>query len=76
MPAARFENYEPLPDDELDAAAVALLRAAVHERSEAEQQVIDAIRAARRSGMSWSAIGTFVRTSGEAARQRYSDKVA
>jgi len=76
VPAARFENYEPLPDDELDAAAVALLRAAVHERSEAEQQVIDAIRAARRSGMSWSAIGTFVRTSGEAARQRYSDKVA
>jgi len=74
--AARFENYEPLPDDELDAAAVALLRAAVHERSEAEQQVIDAIRAARRSGMSWSAIGTFVGTSGEAARQRYSDKVS
>jgi len=26
--------------------------------------------------MSWSAIGLFVGTTGEAARQRYSDKVA
>ncbi len=42
----------------------------------AEQHVIDAIRAARTSGMSWSAIGAFVGTSGEAARQRYADKVA
>ena len=38
--------------------------------------VIDAIRTARASGMSWSAIGAFVGTSGEAARQRYADKVA
>jgi len=34
--AARFESYEPNPDDELDAGAAALLRAAVAERSEAE----------------------------------------
>jgi hypothetical protein len=52
--AARFENYEPSPDDELDVAAVALLQGAVRERSDAEQHVIDAIREARRSGMSWS----------------------
>jgi len=38
--------------------------------------MIDAIRAARASGMSWSAIGMFVGTSGEAVRQRYSGKVA
>ena len=62
--------------DEQDAEAVALLRVAVHERSAAEQHVIDAIRTARASGMSWSAIGAFVGTSGEAARQRYADKVA
>jgi hypothetical protein len=74
--AARFENYEPNPSDELDAGAVALLRAAIQERSQAERHLIDAIRGARDSGMSWSAIGTFVGTSGEAARQRYSGKVA
>ncbi len=74
--AERFENYEPNPADELDAGAVALLRAAVQERSQAERHLIDAIRAARESGMSWAAIGNFVGTSGEAARQRYSSKVA
>jgi hypothetical protein len=74
--AARFESYEPSPSDELDTGAVALLRAAIQERSQAERHLIDAIRAARESGMSWSAIGTFVGTSGEAARQRYSGKVA
>jgi hypothetical protein len=74
--AARFENYEPSAADELDVSAVSALRAAVQERSEAEQHVVDAIREARKSGMTWSAIGTFVGTSGEAARQRYAKKVA
>ncbi|MBB1493701.1 hypothetical protein J4N02_11100 [Propioniciclava sp. MC1595] len=74
--AARFESYEPNPADELDTGAVALLRAAVAERSQAERHLIDAIRKAREAGMPWSAIGTFVGTSGEAARQRYANKVA
>jgi hypothetical protein len=74
--AARFENYNPDPAQELDAGAVAALRAAVLERSEAERHLLDAVRLARRSGMPWSAIGTLVGTSGEAARQRYADKVA
>lgn len=74
--AARFENYEPSDSDELDSSAVALLRKAIQARSSAERSVIEAIRAARQSGMSWSAIGTFIGTSGEAARQRYADKVA
>lgn len=74
--AARFESYEPNPADELDAGAVGLLRAAVAERSQAERHLIDAIRKAREAGMPWSAIGTFVGTSGEAARQRYANKVA
>lgn len=74
--AARFESYEPNPADELDAGPVALLRAAVAERSQAERHLIDAIRKAREAGMPWSAIGTFVGTSGEAARQRYANKVA
>ena len=74
--AARFVSYEPDPADELDAGAVALLRAAIAERSEAERHLIEAVRKAREAGMSWSVIGTFVGTSGEAARQRYSSKVA
>ena len=56
--------------------AVALLRAAIQERSYAERHLLDAIKAARKAGMSWSTIGNFVGTSGEAARQRYGNKVA
>ena len=47
--AARFEPYEPNPADELDTGAVALLRAAVAERSQAERHLIDAIRKARQA---------------------------
>ena len=74
--AARFEHYEPNPADEIDAGAVALLRAAVAERSEAERHLLDAVRQARKLGMSWATIGALVGTSGEAARQRYASKVA
>lgn len=74
--AARFENYEPDPRDEIDPAAVAALRSAVMERSAAERHLIEAVRQARAAHLSWSAIGTLVGTSGEAARQRYSKKVA
>jgi predicted amino acid dehydrogenase len=55
---------------------VALLRAAVAERAAAERHMVDAVRHAREAGLLWSAIGGFVGTSGEAARQRYSSKVA
>ena len=74
--AERFENYEPDPDNELDPQAVAALREAVTERSLAEQHLVAAIRQARISGLSWAAIGSFVGTSGEAARQRYAKLVA
>lgn len=74
--AARFESYEPDPGDELDAGAVSMLRAAVAERSEAERHLLEAVRTARKSGMPWTAIGSLVGTSGEAARQRYANKVA
>lgn len=74
--AARFESYQPDPKDELDARAVELLRTAVAERSDAERHLLEAVQAARASGMPWSAIGSLVGTSGEAARQRYSNKVA
>ncbi|MGL4174761.1 MAG: hypothetical protein ACRCSN_01690 [Dermatophilaceae bacterium] len=74
--AKRFESYDPDPADELDAAAVAALRAATLERSTAEQHLLDAVRQARSAGLSWSAIGAVVGTSGEAARQRYATRVA
>ena len=74
--AARFEDYKPNPADEVDAGAVAMLRAAVAERSEAERHLLEVVRQARKLGMSWAAIGTLVGTSGEAARQRYASRVA
>lgn len=74
--AARFEHYEPNSADEVDVGAVELLRTAVAERSEAERHLLDAVGQARKVGMSWSAIGALVGTSGEAARQRYASKVA
>ena len=55
---------------------MAALRSAVLERSEAERHLLEAVRQARDSGMSWAAIGLLVGTSGEAARQRYGGKVA
>ena len=74
--SARFENYEPSASDELDAASVAKLRSAVTERSQAERHMLEAIRDAREAGLSWAAIGGLVGTSGEAARQRYANRVA
>lgn len=74
--AERFETYEPNPADELDRDAVQALRTAVLERAAAEEHLLDAVRSARIAGLSWSAIGTFVGTSGEAARQRYGTRVA
>ena len=64
--AQRFENYEPSPDDELDPAVVALLRAAVAERSAAEKHLLEAVQEARNAGLSWSAIGGFVGTTNAA----------
>ena len=74
--AARFENFEPSDSDELDVEALQALRAAVAEQSSAERHLLEAIKVARESGMSWATIGTFVGTSGEAARQRYGKRVA
>lgn len=74
--AARFESYEPDPAHEVAADAVVQLRAAVAERSAAERHLLEAVRTARAAGMSWSAIGSLVGTTGEAARQRYADRVA
>lgn len=74
--AARFEDYDPTASDELDAVVVAALRDAVAERSQAERHLLEAVKGAREAGLSWAAIGSLVGTTGEAARQRYANKVA
>lgn len=68
--AARFEDYEPHPGDELDPSAVTALRTAVLERSAAERHLLTAVAQARAAHLSWSATGALVGTCGEAARQR------
>ena len=74
--AGRFEDYHPNPADELSLDAALALRGAVGRRADAEKDLLDAVRRARASGLTWSAIGTLVGTTGEAARQRYGKLVA
>lgn len=50
--AARFEQYDPRPEDELDVGAIAALRAAFTEHPIGERPVIDAVSAARQMGRS------------------------
>jgi hypothetical protein len=70
--AARFEGHDPDVDDVRDASALRELRNAFLARAEAEQRVADAVEMARGDGHSWASIGAMVGTSGEAARQRFS----
>ena len=68
--ADRFEGMEPVGDGH--EAAVADLRAAVLKGADAERRIAEATTAARADGLSWTAIGLILGTSGEAARKRYS----
>jgi len=71
--AARFEQAEP--GDLRDATALCAVRDACLARATAERDLRDAVVRARHDGHSWAAIGAMVGTSGEAARQRYSQAV-
>lgn len=68
--AARFENYEPEPDDERPVEEYLLQRAALA-RARSERQIVDAITAARTKNIPWSRIGELLGTSAQAAQQRY-----
>lgn len=72
--ASRCEDMEPAGDGHK--TAVADLRAAVLDGAAAERQIAEAVRAARADGLSWTAIGLILGTSGEAARKRYSRHAA
>lgn len=67
----RFEHHQPDGDEIKDAAALQALRQAALKRTRAEAELADAVALARAKGHSWQAIGAMLRTSGEAARQRY-----
>jgi hypothetical protein len=66
----RFESYEPNDGDERQVEEYLLERAALT-RARSEQQVVDAVVSARRSGVSWQKIGATLGTSAQAAQQRY-----
>ena len=70
----RFEEHEP--KDVHDAAPLHAIRKAVTERAATERCVAEAVANAREAGVSWSAIGSMLGTSGEAARKRYSGQHA
>ena len=67
--ADRFESAEP--GRPADGAPLRKLADLVEQRGRTESAISDAVIDAREGGLSWSAIGTILGTSGEAARQRY-----
>ncbi len=70
----RLEAYEPGAGDERPVEEYLLERAAL-DRARSEQQVVEAVGAARSAGISWSRIGEALGTSGQAAQQRYGDVI-
>ncbi len=72
--AARFERFEPDPRDRARAGSLAAVHRAALGRAKAEATLAEAVAKARADGYSWSAIGTVLGTSGEAARQRYGQR--
>lgn len=72
--AQKLEDYEPSADDEVDVAEYLLRRAALT-RARSEQQVADAVVAARTARLSWKRIGAQIGTSAQGAQQRYGTMV-
>lgn len=68
--AKRFEDYDPIPEDEVGVAEHLLRRAALA-RARSERQISEAVEVARRTGVSWKRIGTELGISAQAAQQRY-----
>jgi len=68
--ARRFEEYEPDAGHEQPVEEY-LLRRATIARARSEQQLVEAVAAARAKGTSWRRIGLIIGTSAQAAQQRY-----
>ncbi len=73
--ASRFEDHEPDEASIKDAASLRAVRLAFQSRADAERLLTESVAAARTDGHSWAAIGAMVGTSGEAARQKYGERV-
>lgn len=67
----RPTSSDPRMDDGIDLEVYVALRDAINARAAAERAVADAVRAARRHGVSWATIGVLLGTSGDAVSQRY-----
>ncbi|MGQ0467632.1 MAG: hypothetical protein ACT4QG_20220 [Sporichthyaceae bacterium] len=73
--ADAFEAMDGEDVEVLDAAPLRRILAAVQARRGVEQELLDSVAEARRAGLPWAAIGSYLGTSGEAARQRYGSLV-
>lgn len=70
--ADRFENYELEPGDEQRPVPPEVaVKVAAYKRAYAERELTEAVRAARRSGISWRELGSLLGTSGQSAQRRY-----
>ena len=67
----RIRDFEPSKKDEKDVKVFKALQDAAMQRSLVEKNLVKQIKQARVNGYSWSLIGSFLGTTGEAARQRY-----
>ena len=67
----RIRDFEPSKKDEKDVKVFKALQDAAMQRSLVEKNLVKQIKKARANGYSWSLIGSFLGTTGEAARQRY-----
>lgn len=72
--ADSFEAYEPSETDEAEPPLMALRRLA-YQRMLLERKLADAVAEARRAGASWAKVDEALGTTGEAARQRYGNRV-
>lgn len=72
--ADAFENHDPVPGD-VDAPLPPLMavKLAAFRRSQAEKELAHAVHNARAAHLSWRQLGEAIGTSGEAARQRYTN---
>jgi hypothetical protein len=72
--ADQLEAYEPSPDERGEPPLLTVRRLA-YQRSFLERELLAAVSAARTAGIAWSKIGHELGTSGEAARQRYANRI-
>lgn len=74
--ADAFEGYEPKDADaESPLPPVLAVKLAAWRRDAAERELAEAVRTAREHRMPWREVGDAIGTSGEAARQRYGERV-